>query len=309
MLFLSIRSCARRTAASALHLMVAATIVACGLRGADAFATAPMRLQRAKLAARSRFPARGNLGMRKVQNDMFTEEEREMYQEGINKVLQANKNLHSHFEVVREQEFFRYYAVDLLSSCTYFPTVSTLPPALSPPARFLASTSRRRISGGSASIDLLNHPLELVSPPSLQHGSAVLMFAARHRPRRPWSFIWFSGGDCLLCAPPRLGPVIVAQVEFPCEMERCDVDSAEDVRDDMRERDQNEHDFRLDGWVRWDMPGERETGLSPSSIVSARTPISPKPQTPLPAGLSPGEMQEFSRLLASTWLTSGEHEP
>jgi len=166
---LSIRSCARRTAASALHLMVAAAIVACGLRGADAFATAPMRLQRAKLAARSRFPARGNLGlsMRKLQNDMFTEEEREMYQEGINKVLKANKNLHSHFEVVREQEFFRYYAVDLLSSCTYFPTV-----------------------------------------------------------------------------------------EFPCEMERCDVDSAEDVRDDMRERDQNEHDFRLDGWVRWDMPGD-----------------------------------------------------
>lgn len=134
MLCSSSRSCARRTAASVLHLMVAATIVACGLRGADAFATAPMRLQRAKLTARSRFPAERNLGlsMRKLQNDMFTEEERAMYQEGIKKVLQANKNLHSHFEIVREQEFFRYYAVDLLSSCTYFPTVSTLPQRFPP---------------------------------------------------------------------------------------------------------------------------------------------------------------------------------
>lgn len=286
MLCSSSRSCARRTAASVLHLMVAATIVACGLRGADAFATAPMRLQRAKLTARSRFPAERNLGlsMRKLQNDMFTEEERGMYQEGIKKVLQANKNLHSHFEIVREQEFFRYYAVDLLSSCTYFPTVSTLPQrsppfytphTLHPPTCQYNSPPNQ--SGVSASADLLHHPLVLAFS-SLQHGLQPVTDSVA--PGLPCFLVvtFFSP-----CAPPWPGPVIVAQVEFPCEMERCDVDSAEDVRDDMRERDQNEHDFRLDGWVRWDMPGERDWPLTTLQFLQFCCPLPDYFQTPISA--------------------------
>lgn len=89
------------------------------------------------------------------------------YSAGIECVKNANSDLLPHLDTLRAQTFFRYYAVDLLSSCTYFPTV-----------------------------------------------------------------------------------------ESPCEMERCDVENADEVPDDMRERDLTEHDFRLDGWVRWDMPGD-----------------------------------------------------
>ena len=38
------------------------------------------------------------------------------------KLQEAIKRMHPVFEDVRSQEFFRYYAVDLLSSCTFFPT-------------------------------------------------------------------------------------------------------------------------------------------------------------------------------------------
>ena len=72
-----------------------------------------------------------------------------------------------HFEHIRRQEFFRYFAVDLLSSCTYMPTE-----------------------------------------------------------------------------------------DAPCEMDKCEIEGADDVPEKMRERDLEEHDFRLDGWVRWDMPGD-----------------------------------------------------
>lgn len=89
------------------------------------------------------------------------------YTEGIAKIKAANPELLEHLDTLRQQRFFRYYAVDLLSSCTYFPTI-----------------------------------------------------------------------------------------ELPCEMERCDVENADDVPDDIRSRDTTEHDFRLDGWVRWDMPGD-----------------------------------------------------
>lgn len=68
---------------------------------------------------------------------------------------------------LREQEFFRYYAVDLLSSCTFFPTA-----------------------------------------------------------------------------------------DAPCDVDRCEIEGTEDVPDNMRERDEREHTFSLDGWVRWDMPGD-----------------------------------------------------
>jgi hypothetical protein len=32
--------------------------------------------------------------------------------------------------------------------------------------------------------------------------------------------------------------------------------SADDVSPDLRKRDESEHSFQLDGWVRWDMPGD-----------------------------------------------------
>jgi hypothetical protein len=99
------------------------------------------------------------------------------YSEGIEKVRKSNPEILPHFSHIRQQRFFRYYAVDLLSSCSYFPTI-----------------------------------------------------------------------------------------EFPCEMAKCDVDTAEDVPEDMRERDQNEHFFALDGWVRWDMPGERSIARAVSLV-------------------------------------------
>jgi len=33
-------------------------------------------------------------------------------------------------------------------------------------------------------------------------------------------------------------------------MDKCEIECSEDVTDAMRERDDLEHDFRLDGWVR-----------------------------------------------------------
>ncbi|EKX38461.1 hypothetical protein GUITHDRAFT_115427 [Guillardia theta CCMP2712] len=78
-----------------------------------------------------------------------------------------NHRLVDHFHHLRKQEYFRLFAVDLLSSCTYMPTA-----------------------------------------------------------------------------------------DMPCEMDRCEIESAEDVREDLRVRDAREHSFRLDGWVRWDMPGD-----------------------------------------------------
>jgi len=90
-----------------------------------------------------------------------------VYQAGVDLVRTDSARLAPHFEHIRNQTFFRYYAVDLMSSCTYMP---------------------------------------------LQ--------------------------------------------ESPCEMDKCDIDPAEDVPDILRERDNTEYDFRLDGWTRWDMPGD-----------------------------------------------------
>jgi hypothetical protein len=107
-------------------------------------------------------------GIRMSSSPTASKPDQDEYSEGIEKVRSGNSQLLPHFNTIRNGRFFRYYAVDLLSSCTYFPTI-----------------------------------------------------------------------------------------ELPCEMAKCDVETAEDVPDDMRERDQREHVFALDGWVRWDMPGER----------------------------------------------------
>ncbi|KAJ1494174.1 hypothetical protein T484DRAFT_1766277 [Baffinella frigidus] len=113
------------------------------------------------------------------------------YGEGIRQVRESNDRILPHMHILRQQEFFRYFAVDLLSSCTYFPTA-----------------------------------------------------------------------------------------DQPCDMDRCEIEGAEDVPEVLRERDAGEHEFRLDGWVRWDMPGdfteyydvysepERYTGYDGSKVWS-----------------------------------------
>ena len=111
------------------------------------------------------------------------------YAGGIALVKEGDDRILPHMLKLREQEFFRYFAVDLLSSCTYFPTA-----------------------------------------------------------------------------------------DAPCDMDRCEIEAADDVPDQLRERDEREHEFRLDGWVRWDMPGdfteyydvyvepERHTGYDGSNV-------------------------------------------
>mmetsp|Transcript_17147 Transcript_17147/g.25204 ORF Transcript_17147/g.25204 Transcript_17147/m.25204 type:complete len:430 (+) Transcript_17147:122-1411(+) len=89
------------------------------------------------------------------------------YRDGVSQIRNNHSRLLPHLEHIRKQEFFRLFAVDLLSSCTYMPTEDS-----------------------------------------------------------------------------------------PCEMDKCEIECSEDVPDKMRERDTTEHDFRLDGWVRWDMPGD-----------------------------------------------------
>eukprot|EP00747_Dinoflagellata_sp_TGD_P095003 gnl/TRDRNA2_/TRDRNA2_166312_c2_seq1.p1 gnl/TRDRNA2_/TRDRNA2_166312_c2~~gnl/TRDRNA2_/TRDRNA2_166312_c2_seq1.p1 ORF type:complete len:311 (-),score=44.70 gnl/TRDRNA2_/TRDRNA2_166312_c2_seq1:102-1034(-) len=44
--------------------------------------------------------------------------------------------------------------------------------------------------------------------------------------------------------------------ETPCELDTCEVDSAEDVPDKIRTRDESEYEFDLDGWTRKDMPSD-----------------------------------------------------
>lgn len=89
------------------------------------------------------------------------------YKDGVGQIRQNHQRLLPHLEHIRKQEFFRLFAVDLLSSCTYMPTQDS-----------------------------------------------------------------------------------------PCEMDKCEIECSDQVRDDMRVRDTDEHVFRLDGWVRWDMPGD-----------------------------------------------------
>lgn len=110
-----------RTSSSVL---LAASLLACSIWEAHTFVASPMMFKRAQRVSRT--PLR--LDMRYRKNHMLTPQELATYQDGIEKVRLANKELHPHFENVREQEFFRYYAVDLLSSCTYFPTVPNPPP-------------------------------------------------------------------------------------------------------------------------------------------------------------------------------------
>lgn len=52
------------------------------------------------------------------------------------------------------------------------------------------------------------------------------------------------------------------------------MDSAEEVPDAMRERDMSEHDFRLDGWVRWDMPG----AVQPQSLHTVANAVKKSPR-------------------------------
>ena len=44
--------------------------------------------------------------------------------------------------------------------------------------------------------------------------------------------------------------------ETPCTMDKCEISPADDVSTALRKRDESEHSFQLDGWVRWDMPGD-----------------------------------------------------
>lgn len=154
-------------------IFLAGTLCLCN--GARAFVAPAVRLPagrelgRVPLSIRARV-GRIGLGLRmsaSIPSQDAMAASGQEYLEGIEKVKKANPTLGPLLQGLREQKFFRYYAVDLLSSCTYFPTV-----------------------------------------------------------------------------------------EYPCEMEKCDVENAEDVPESFRERDQREHNFRLDGWVRWDMPGE-----------------------------------------------------
>ena len=39
-------------------------------------------------------------------------------------------------------------------------------------------------------------------------------------------------------------------------MDKCEISPADDVSTALRKRDESEHSFQLDGWVRWDMPGD-----------------------------------------------------
>uniref|UniRef100_A0A7S3FF16 Uncharacterized protein n=1 Tax=Haptolina ericina TaxID=156174 RepID=A0A7S3FF16_9EUKA len=87
--------------------------------------------------------------------------------EGLNVVRTGNTGLLPLLRGLREFEFFRFYAVDLLASCSYMPT---------------------------------------------------------H--------------------------------EAPCDLDACEIDPADDVPQNMRERDENEYEFELDSWGRWDMPSD-----------------------------------------------------
>lgn len=104
---------------------------------------------------------------------------------------------------LREQEFFRYYAVDLLSSCTFFPTAD-------------------------APCDVDRCPQSGNTCPA-KHSAMLL---------------------CLCLLPLQHADVLVGRDG------RCEIEGTEDVPDNMRERDEREHTFSLDGWVRWDMPGD-----------------------------------------------------
>lgn len=44
--------------------------------------------------------------------------------------------------------------------------------------------------------------------------------------------------------------------EQQCELDACEIDPEDDVDERMVERDQNEYEFELDGWARWDMPSD-----------------------------------------------------
>jgi len=44
--------------------------------------------------------------------------------------------------------------------------------------------------------------------------------------------------------------------EAPCDLDACEIDPAEDVPPAMVERDENEYEFELDSWARWDMPSD-----------------------------------------------------
>mmetsp|Transcript_70817 Transcript_70817/g.189071 ORF Transcript_70817/g.189071 Transcript_70817/m.189071 type:complete len:286 (+) Transcript_70817:292-1149(+) len=91
----------------------------------------------------------------------------EEFHDAIRVVLEGNSRLNPHFEHLRRRPFFRYFAVDLLSSCGYMPSIET-----------------------------------------------------------------------------------------PCGMDKCEITPAEDVPRELRARDEREHSFQLDGWARWDMPGD-----------------------------------------------------
>lgn len=42
----------------------------------------------------------------------------------------------------------------------------------------------------------------------------------------------------------------------PCGLDACDIEPAEDVPQRMIDRDENEYEFELDSWARWDMPSD-----------------------------------------------------
>ena len=44
--------------------------------------------------------------------------------------------------------------------------------------------------------------------------------------------------------------------EEPCELDACEVDSTDDVPDSLVTRDENESEFELDSWARWDQPSD-----------------------------------------------------
>lgn len=44
--------------------------------------------------------------------------------------------------------------------------------------------------------------------------------------------------------------------EDPCELDRCEVDPADDVPEQLVARDEEEFEFALDGWARKDMPSD-----------------------------------------------------
>ena len=44
--------------------------------------------------------------------------------------------------------------------------------------------------------------------------------------------------------------------ELPCDLDACEIDPVDDMPEGMVARDENEYEFEIDGWARWDQPSD-----------------------------------------------------